>query len=436
MRPLNDPHTLPLLRQIPAPNRLVVAHAQQEPAARVKRQRAHPVVVPRERGDAGAARIPQLHRLVARAGGDEFPRRRRRGRGAGGAAQGGDVWVAGGRGEGDALDDVGVAGEDGSSVCGGGGGGGGGVEVPQPRRLVAARADEPAAVQGCADLPHPLRVAPQCAHAVPRCHVPDADARVPARAGQQCACERGAGESGGDEAHARYGVVVAGERAQGFVVVRRVPQPHGGVRGAGRQECAAAGPAKVDAQHGLCVAFERALELAVLPVPDLDAGVLRRRGERGEDGVEGDGCYRRAVALEDVAGWCTGEPGRWVEVAAARGRRRVVHVVLQGGAAGFEVHDLLLKPHHRRPFLLEQAFVLLARGIVKGVWGEGELGAKGGGGGWQVGGGEVGDDGLVEFFCLSVGEKLAHGDDRCPIGRLELGLFQSVIEVGRCSSLR
>lgn len=56
---------LPLLRQIPAADRLVVANAEQILPARMEDQPTDPVVMPRQRFDQRAARVPELDALVA-----------------------------------------------------------------------------------------------------------------------------------------------------------------------------------------------------------------------------------------------------------------------------------------------------------------------------------------------------------------------------------
>ena len=62
------------LRQIPASDRLVVADAEEVLAARVEDEGADPVVVPDERLDRRASRVPDLDALVPGAGGEVFAR--------------------------------------------------------------------------------------------------------------------------------------------------------------------------------------------------------------------------------------------------------------------------------------------------------------------------------------------------------------------------
>lgn len=93
---------------------------------------------------------------------------------------------------------------------------------------------------------------------------------------------------------------------------------------------------EIEIVDGLCVALEGALEVACLPVPDLDGGVLAGGGDYGVEGVEselGDGC---AVAGEGVGWRVAGEPVCVGCTLCGCGRE----VVLEGGVAGLEVEDL------------------------------------------------------------------------------------------------
>lgn len=67
VRVLDRLDALALLAQVPAADRLVVAGADQVPAAWMEDQRADPVVVARQCLDAGAAAVPELDQLVSTA---------------------------------------------------------------------------------------------------------------------------------------------------------------------------------------------------------------------------------------------------------------------------------------------------------------------------------------------------------------------------------
>ncbi len=134
---------------------------------------------------------------------------------------------------------------------------------------------------------------------------------------------------------------MSGKRPYILVLIRGIPQLNGHVRAAGRKQRTPAGAAKVDIQNGLCVTLDGPLQLAELPVPDLDGVILRARGKRGEDRVECDTCYRLAVGLEYVAGRGLREPIRWVLGAPGeRGRCCIFELGVQGLVSGFEVENL------------------------------------------------------------------------------------------------
>ena len=72
MRVINRFHTLAFLSQIPAPDRLIVADAEEILAAGMEDERADPVVVADERFHERASRVPDLDALVPRARGEVF----------------------------------------------------------------------------------------------------------------------------------------------------------------------------------------------------------------------------------------------------------------------------------------------------------------------------------------------------------------------------
>ncbi len=166
---------LPLLRQVPAADRLVVADAEQVLAAGMEDEAADPVVVADERLDQRASRVPDLDALVSGAGRDEL-RRAACGWWFFEAGEGGEVRVGGGRGDGAAFDDVFVAEEGGFGVAGRG--------VPEPGRLVVAGGQQPAAVEAGGDVADPVGVAAERLHAVSGGDVPDAEGPV-ARGGDE-----------------------------------------------------------------------------------------------------------------------------------------------------------------------------------------------------------------------------------------------------------
>ena len=94
-----------------------------------------------------------------------------------------------------------------------------------------------------------------------------------------------------------------------------------------------------------------------------------------------------------------------------RGGGYGVEFGLEGGVAGFEVHDFLLEAYYRGPFLFEEARVFGGGGVVELSCGEEEFGAEGGGGGGEVGGCEVGDYGFV-----AVGGRGAVSDEWLRVG--------------------
>ena len=73
-------------------------------------------------------------------------------------------------------------------------------------------------------------------------------------------------------------MIVAGEGANVLVVVGRIPEFYGEVGGAGSEEGAAAGAAKVAIEDGFGVTFEGFFELCELPVPDFEGGVFGAGG--------------------------------------------------------------------------------------------------------------------------------------------------------------
>lgn len=327
MRVLHRLNAFPLLRQIPAADRLVITNAKQILPAWMEHQASDPVVVPRQRLDQRAARVPQLDALVAGARGEELAGAAGRG-GFPLAGEGGEKRVGGCGREGAAFDDVLVAKERGFDVAGGG--------VPQAGGLVGAGGEEPAPVEAGRDVADPVRVAAQRLHAVAGRDVPDAEGLVAGGGDEEVAGGGGAGGAGGDEAHGGDGVVVAGEGARVFVFVGGVPELDGEVGGARGEEGAAAGAAVVDVEDGFGVAFDGAFELAELPVPDLDGCVFGAGGEGGENGVEGDAVDGAAVRLEGMPGRAAGKPGGRIDIAAGEGCWRCgVELCLEGCVAGF-----------------------------------------------------------------------------------------------------
>ena len=217
------------------------------------------------------------------------------------------------------------------------------TSVPKTPRLVVPDGEQPAPVEAGRHVAHPVGVAAQRLDAVARRDVPDAERGVARRGDEEVAGQRRARRAGGDEAHRRDGMVVARQRADVLVRVVGVPELDGEVSGAGREQGAATGPPIVDVQYRLGVALDGALQLAQLPVPDLDGRVFGARGQRGEDRVEGDAVDGQPVAGEDVPGWGAREPGCRVVVAAREGGWGCgVEFGLEGGVAGFEVEDLWL----------------------------------------------------------------------------------------------
>ena len=166
---------LPILRQVPAANRLVVGDAEQILAAGMEDEATDPVVVPNERLDQRASRVPDLNALVPRPRRDEL-RRAASGRRFLQAGEGGEVGVCGGRGDGAAFDDVFVP-EEGSFCLAGRG-------VPEAGCLVVTGGEEPAAVEARGDVADPVGVAAERLHAVAGRDVPDAEGFV-ARGGDE-----------------------------------------------------------------------------------------------------------------------------------------------------------------------------------------------------------------------------------------------------------
>lgn len=103
MRVIEGLDALRLLRQIPAAERFVIAHAQQILAPRMEHECADPIIVAPQRSNQRAARIPYLDRFIPRPCREEFPRAAG-GRGFFEGGQAGEMWVAG-RGREDAAFD-------------------------------------------------------------------------------------------------------------------------------------------------------------------------------------------------------------------------------------------------------------------------------------------------------------------------------------------
>lgn len=170
---------LPLLRQVPAADRLVVADAEQVLAAGMEDEAADPVVVADERLDQRASRVPDLDALISGPRCDEFRRaacRRRLFE----AGEGGEVRVCGGGSDGAAFDDVFVSEKGGFGVAGRG--------VPQSSRLVVAGGEEPAAVEAGGDVADPVGMAAQRFHAISGGDVPDSEGFVARCGDEQVSC--------------------------------------------------------------------------------------------------------------------------------------------------------------------------------------------------------------------------------------------------------
>ena len=127
VRVIDRLHALAFLRQIPASYRFIVADADEVLPTGMEDKRPDPVVVPDERFNKSAPRVPHFDALVTGAGGKVFAR-------AAGQwrllqpRQGREVGVAGGGGEDAAFDDVLVAEERGFGFAGAG--------IPETRSLV------------------------------------------------------------------------------------------------------------------------------------------------------------------------------------------------------------------------------------------------------------------------------------------------------------
>ena len=265
VRTIHHLDALALLRQVPAADRLVVAARQQVLPARVEQQRPDPVVVAHQRLQQRAAPVPQLDRLVSAPRRHELRRAARRRRLLE-AGQRGKMLVAGGRRDGHALDDVVVADELALLVAAGG--------VPEPRGLVVAAAEQPAAVGGGRHVADPVAVAAHRLDAVARRDVPQPQRAVARRARQQVPALRAARRPRRHEPHRAHAVVMPRQRPRVLVPVRRVPQLDRQVGAAARQQRSSARAAEVDVQHSLSVPFQCSLQLAQFPVPDLDCRVF------------------------------------------------------------------------------------------------------------------------------------------------------------------
>ena len=169
VRVINRLHTLAFLSQIPAPDRLVVADAEEILAARVEDERADPVVVPNERFHERTPRVPDLDALVPGARGEVFARTARWWRFLE-SGERGQVRVGGGGSEDAAFDDVLVAEERGFGFAGAG--------VPESCGLVVAGGEQPSAVEAGRYVPDPVDVPAERFDAVACADVPYAERLV------------------------------------------------------------------------------------------------------------------------------------------------------------------------------------------------------------------------------------------------------------------
>lgn len=238
------------------------------------------------------------------------------------------------------------------------------AQIPSTSRLVGGGGKEPAAIEGGAKRANPLSVTPKCAQAVAGGHVPDTDGLVTTGTRQQVTGERSSGSATGDKAHAANAVVVTRQGADILVLVGRIPQLDGQVGAARGEQGATTWASEVNIQHGFGVRLEGALELAQFVVPHLNAAVFASTGHAGESGVEGYARYRLAVRLQGITGRGAGQPGGGVVVAPCRqaGGCCTIQLMLKPCCCRFEVENLLLQPHHRRPLFFQQALVLACCG--------------------------------------------------------------------------
>ena len=74
------------------------------------------------------------------------------------------------------------------------------------------------------------------------------------------------------------------------------------------------------------------------------------------------------MSFEDVTSWGTWEPKGGVLVAARGDGGHVLELGLESGVSGVKIHDFLLEPHHRCPFLFEEPFIFLRGSLVENGW--------------------------------------------------------------------